>query len=1343
MSADLVVAVRFKADGSGLVGASNDAKAAVAGVGAAAAAAGGQARDFASATAGAERGTVELGAAATRTSAATRDLAGSEQQAGLAARTMAAEQRQASTATQALGNAQIAQNRVLDASVRSAGQVKAGYFSMGQQIQDIGVQLSSGTDLFRVLALQGGQLATAIDQIGPKGAAGAVSRFFMGPWGTAVFFAGSVLGPLIGKLFETENSLNDLITKKASDARQSQLQATANDIWGRSLDGVIDKTNKLTGELDRQLKTRQQLAQDKLAEAQGSLADSRGAYDQTLNSLVAADARLNRAVAVRDANTDPRLSGAYRAEADSAQRNLVKLEGDIGRAIVNLRRAEGAVRSAEVPIIEARVEASLDAATAATTRYTDALGELRVARQRDQISAVEFERRLATLGKQRQADEKAARDSSRTSRQGVFTDFLRPVEGGRVSGRFGEGRPGHNHGGIDYAVPVGTPVRASARGAVTFADGQGDYGNLVKINHGAGTETRDAHLSRILVRVGEIVERGQVIGFSGGARGAAGAGNSGRPHLHHEVRRGGRAVDPGTGRFATDDGAIADAAVRGENARERIDAANERAAEHLKEQADRAAESIARVNGQWGETPKLVEQARAETARLDTLIADLAEKKPPGFEQLIDDARAAQQVIRSGLERPFNDFVAAQQESHQIGQLILSGRLGEAEAQRTILQIEQQRGPLSDAQRDAVIAVTAAMRDQERQIERMRERQQLFLGALDDTRRIITDTIAEGAGSLEKLPGRVFASFKKFATERIFDDVFGDAFETMRRDIEEGGLFGGSSDSPAAALSDLFDQRADQLGGTVGEVVGELTEFGAAVGAITAAMRANAGAGVSAAGFGATRDAQARATTDVLVEAGRFGGVLDDRIRGTATMPGEVVVNGQRRPSTSDFYGKQITESLKSIGISDDAASKIGKFSGKGLAGAFQGQTAASVAGLFGIKTSGTGAAIGGALGGLTGLPGAGFVGGLLGGVVGKLFAGAPKSGSATIGDTTTDASTGGNSGALKKVASGLAGTVQGALSQIAEQLGGEVGSFGNITIGKRGDDFRVNASGTSLKTKKGAQDFGDDEGAAIAAAVRIALERGAVQGLSSAVARALQSSPDIEKALSEATKVSELERSLGGIGGQLTQIFRDYDREAAERVALARKYGLDVLAVEKMTGEKRAELLEETLRDRVGSLRDLLKNIQYGDLFEGAASERRDLLMGEIAAAKTDADAGIEGANDRVAELYRQLITTSRDAFGTAGPEYSNDRDAAIEGVQRVIRIEEDRVNAAAAQMKAQTDAIVEGTALAGDQLAVLQSINNRLAAMGSSSAVGAGSFGPDYALVSRGWQNPATLLR
>lgn len=107
--------------------------------------------------------------------------------------------------------------------------------------------------------------------------------------------------------------------------------------------------------------------------------------------------------------------------------------------------------------------------------------------------------------------------------------------GGRLDPITGESEV---HLGIDIIAPKGTPIKATADGVVTVQGWQGDYGNLVVLKHIAGFTTRYAHLSKFQVRAGDIVQRGDVIGYVGTT------GRTTAPHLHYEVRQNDRAVDP-------------------------------------------------------------------------------------------------------------------------------------------------------------------------------------------------------------------------------------------------------------------------------------------------------------------------------------------------------------------------------------------------------------------------------------------------------------------------------------------------------------------------------------------------------------------------------------------------------------------------------------------------------------------------------------------------------------------------------------------------------------------------------------------------------------------------------
>ena len=94
------------------------------------------------------------------------------------------------------------------------------------------------------------------------------------------------------------------------------------------------------------------------------------------------------------------------------------------------------------------------------------------------------------------------------------------------------------HEGLDFSADMGTPIHAAAGGIVTAAEQMPDYGKIVKIYHGSGLETRYAHASKLLVKVGERIEKGQVVAEVGSTGRSTGA------HLHYEIRLNGNALDP-------------------------------------------------------------------------------------------------------------------------------------------------------------------------------------------------------------------------------------------------------------------------------------------------------------------------------------------------------------------------------------------------------------------------------------------------------------------------------------------------------------------------------------------------------------------------------------------------------------------------------------------------------------------------------------------------------------------------------------------------------------------------------------------------------------------------------
>ncbi|PPS69129.1 MULTISPECIES: M23 family metallopeptidase [Streptomyces] len=155
--------------------------------------------------------------------------------------------------------------------------------------------------------------------------------------------------------------------------------------------------------------------------------------------------------------------------------------------------------------------------------------------------AAKAEKAAKAAAAKKAAEKKAAAKKAKPS-------WIDPVKKYTLSASFAQngGMWAHKHSGQDFAVPSGTQVVAAHGGTVVKAGGNGAgdgpaYGNAIVIKHGNGTYSQYAHLSKVEVRVGQIVKTGQEIARSGNT------GNSSGPHLHFEIRTTpnyGSAVDP-------------------------------------------------------------------------------------------------------------------------------------------------------------------------------------------------------------------------------------------------------------------------------------------------------------------------------------------------------------------------------------------------------------------------------------------------------------------------------------------------------------------------------------------------------------------------------------------------------------------------------------------------------------------------------------------------------------------------------------------------------------------------------------------------------------------------------
>jgi murein DD-endopeptidase MepM/ murein hydrolase activator NlpD len=184
------------------------------------------------------------------------------------------------------------------------------------------------------------------------------------------------------------------------------------------------------------------------------------------------------------------------------------------------------------------------AASPALANETAASAQITGAIKADNAGTATGDREFSELfASWRSMDATGVASATPTSIARVSVPSRMPLEGARLSSDYGMrthpvlgGRRGHN--GVDLAAPTGTPVYATADGYISKAERFSSYGNYIQIEHGGELQTRYAHLSGYAVASGEMVTKGQLIGYVGST------GRSTGPHLHYEVRVAGEAVDP-------------------------------------------------------------------------------------------------------------------------------------------------------------------------------------------------------------------------------------------------------------------------------------------------------------------------------------------------------------------------------------------------------------------------------------------------------------------------------------------------------------------------------------------------------------------------------------------------------------------------------------------------------------------------------------------------------------------------------------------------------------------------------------------------------------------------------
>jgi tape measure domain-containing protein len=278
----------------------------------------------------------------------------------------------------------------------------------------------------------------------------------------------------------------------------------------------------------------------------------------------------------------------------------------------------------------------------------------------------------------------------------------------------------------------------------------------------------------------------------------------------------------------------------------------------------------------------------------------------------------------------------------------------------------------------------------------------------------------------------------------------------------------------------------------------------------------------------------------------------------------------------------------------------IGKSFGDALEGAGVGMAASgAVGGLLGIQQSSTGAGIGGAIGSFLPIPGGQIIGGLIGGTIGGLLK-KKKYGTALL--TGPDGvSVAGNDGDYRKTAGGLGDSVLSQLAQIADAVGGTVGSF-RTSIGQYKGNYRVSTTGyagNKLNFKGssaiGLQDFGEDAEAAIAAAVADAVGDGAIMGISQASQRILRSGKDLQKAIEKVVAIESIPKRLLAKTDPVRYAVQELNSEFSKLISYLKEGGATAeqfAEAAQLYDLERADAIESATQNAVSAISDFMESM-------------------------------------------------------------------------------------------------------------------------------------------------------
>lgn len=741
--------------------------------------------------------------------------------------------------------------------------------------------------------------------------------------------------------------------------------------------------------------------------------------------------------------------------------------------------------------------------------------------------------------------------------------------------------------------------------------------------------------------------------------------------------------------------------------------------------------------------PKALDKATDAFKALDDIAADLEQRRPEGFEKLLEQIAGAQRTIEEGLRQPYAEFVQQLQRESDIQELLIGQREEEAEILRMKFALMDQYGAKTEEELATMLRLAGVqgditehlrqqvglIRSQQRAYEAMRAAIQPYLDAVEDLRRNIQQTI-EGAlhgrgigGSVADFAKGILDNYKRVLSEVITERLFGNIFRDLR-DMVEGR-------DPVKQAGKRMASEMDQAGNAAGTLASALESAAARIDGASPGMLAANDNGPGIIGRDRNLNAVLNPELVFMVESALNG--ASDNIAVAAEALGEaadelpIVINGirpkekvgpQGKPLTPQSFFEVAAERIVTSVAGEKVGKTVGKYVGVALQGAAEGQLAAGL--ILGKDANNTGAAIGGAIGKAAGTAigtyFGGEIGGKIGGTIGSILGGTvggmlgtAKYAAATINAAAGDlaiSSVGGNSGKRRDISVDSASGVMANIERIAEALGADLTGSGSVSLGIYKDSYRVDPSGRGrVKVKNGAIDFGDDAEAAVKFATLDLIKDGILAGLKQGTLNLLRNAKDLDLALEKALKFESvfirLKEHLDPVGAAIDELNKEFAslRKLFEEAGASAE---EFAQLEQLYQLEREKALKESGERSVSALKDLLNELTVNN---SALSlrERLQLAQAQYDPLAARVAAGETVDYDAFAEAARNMLEIQRQLFGS--------QEGYFTSLEEVIRLTNLAITQEEGRLDAGSEAVVGAIgSLQTDLNGQLQAVNDNL---------------------------------